>query len=314
MEQRKLIQHGASSLTTALPLKWLKQRNLKKGDTIYIEEEGNKLIVSTKEAKKMGKISVDVTKLDRTSTLLYVQSLYRFGYDEVEIKFNKPTTVHHRSGKYTSYSSIIHYIVSRCIGFEIIEQSENKITIKHIIKEEREDFKVILRRIFLLLIDAVDSLLNGIKKNDMNIVGTIEQKHDNINNFVSYCLRLLNKYGHPDVKQTCFYYHTIATIDKIMDIVKYNARDVLKLKKQFSKITLNIIEDINKSIRMYYDLFYKFDLAKVNQIEKNRYYVRNNLETKANKISPQELLYLTSMKQILEIILDLIEVRMGLEY
>lgn len=314
MEQRKLIQHGASSLTAALPLKWLKQRNLKKGDTIFIEEEGNQLIISTKESKKMGRISVDVSKLDRTSTLLYVQSLYRFGYDEVEIKFDKLTTIHHRTGKQTTYSSIIHFIISRCIGFEIIEQSEKRILIKHIIKEEQEDFKAILRRIFLLMIDTAESLLEGIKKNDADLLATIEDKHNNVNTFVSYCLRLLNKYGHPDVKQTCFYYHIIATIDKIMDILKYKARDAINHKKKFSRETTAIWEDINKSIRQYYKLFYNFDLNIINQMEKNRYHVRNLLESKAKKIPAEELLYLTSMEQILETTLDLVDARMGLEY
>ena len=30
------------------------------------------------------KISIDVSKLDRTSIVLYIQSLYRFGYNEIE--------------------------------------------------------------------------------------------------------------------------------------------------------------------------------------------------------------------------------------
>ena len=313
MDQRKLIQHGKSSLTLALPIKWLKQRGLGKGDTLYVGVEGSKLIVSTKEPMKIEKISVDVTKLDRTSTLLYIQSLYRFGYNEIEIIFNSPTTIHYRKNKQVSFSSVIHLIVNRLVGAEIIEESKTRILIKSITKETGEDFKVILRRAFLLLKEASASLLEGIKNNDMNLISTIEDKHDNINKFVTYSLRLLNKYGYPDVKKTCFYHHVIASLDKLVDPMKYNARSILKYKKKFSKETIAVWEHVNKSIELYYDLFYKFSLKTVDELSKNRDYMKNLMVAKAKKIPHEELIYLTKMSQILEIILDLTDFRMGLE-
>ena len=65
--------------------------------------------------------------------------------------------------------------------------------------------------------------------------------------------------GYPDVKQTCFYYHIIASLDKIVDILKYNARDAIKYKKKFNSNTIDIWKQISKSIKGYYDLFYKFE-------------------------------------------------------
>src|SRR3989338_4633091 len=130
MEQRKLIQHGPSSLTIALPIKWLKERGIKKGDSMHIGAEGNKLVLSTEEAIKLEKISIDVTNLDRTSILLYIQSLYRFGYNEIEVKFEKITTTHYRKDQQVTISSVIHEIANRLIGAEIIEESENRALIK----------------------------------------------------------------------------------------------------------------------------------------------------------------------------------------
>jgi phosphate uptake regulator len=314
MEQRKLIQHGISSLTVSLPIKWLKERGLKKGDSLYVNIEGNKLVLSTAKSLKIEKISVDVTKLDRTSILLYIQSLYRFGYNEIEVKFSKPTTIHYRKNERVSISSIVHLIVNRLIGIEIVEQTSNRILIKYITKEAEEDFKVILRRAFLLLKETANNLLEGIRNNDMDLVRTIEEYHDNITKFISYCLRLLNKYGYPDVKKTSFFYHIIATIDKIVDILKYNARDILKYKGKFNKDTIIIWEHINNSIIKYYQLFYNFDFSFVDELSKNRDFVKNLIREKMKKIPQEELMYLTNMKQILEIILDLTEFRMGLEY
>ena len=314
MEQRKLIQHGLSSLTVALPLKWLKARDLKKGETLFVDEEGDKLVISTEKSIKIGKISKNITGLDRTSILLYVQSLYRFGYDEIEIIFDQPIIIHHRTKEKVNVSSVVHKIVNRLIGAEVIEQSEKRIVIKTLAKEAGEDFKIVLRRVFLLLNEASEILLQGIKEHNLNKISTIEEMHDNINKFISYCLRLLNKFGYPDVKKTSLYYHIIASLDKIMDILKYNARDYLNKKKRFAKETIIILENINKSIRLYYDLFYSFDISTINRLSENRDNIKDLIKSKTKKLPHEELIYITNMKQILEIILDLTEFRMGLEY
>ena len=313
MEQRKLIQHGLSSLTVSLPMKWLKERGLKKGDDIFVDVEGNKLVLSTEESLKIEKISIDITKLDRTSALMYIMSLYRFGYNEIEVNFNKPNTPHYRTGKEVSYFEVINEIVNRCIGAEIIAQSDKKILIKYITKEAEEDFKIILRRAFLLINETAESLLEGIKNNDMTLINTIDTKHDNINKFISYCLRLLNKYGYADAKKTGYFFHIIASLDKIVDVLKYNSRDILKYKKKFHPLTIELWEDINKSIRWYYEFFYDFKLEKVNRINHNRDILKNKIRENTDKFPKEELMYLTKMVQILEIILDLGDFRMGLE-
>jgi phosphate uptake regulator len=312
MEQRKLIQHGLSSLTVSLPIKWLKDRALNKGDPIFIDTQGNKLVLSTKEPLQIEKASVDVTKLDRTSILYHIQSLYRFGYNEIEVTFNKQTAMHYRLDKEVGVSSVIHYIVNRLIGAEIVEQGNNRILIKYITKEYDEDFKVVLRRVFFLLEETAGSLLAGIRNMDYNAVAATDDKHDNIAKFISYALRLLNKYGYPDVKKTCFYYHIIASLDKIVDIMKYNARNILKNKKKFKRETLEIWKNVNDSIKIYHQLFYNFSLEKVEELSKNRDRTKNLIMQKMDSIPKDELAYLTGMKQVLEIILDLTDFRMGL--
>lgn len=314
MEQRKLIAHGASSLTMALPIKWVKHYGLTKGDPIFVEEEGNKLILSIKESKKSEKVSINITKLDRTSTLIAIMSLYRFGYNEIEVRFDKITTPHHRLQKDITYSSVIHEITARLIGAEIIEQTSNRILIKVVAREADEDFLTILRRIFLLLKETAEGLLEGIIKKDINLIRTVEEKHDNINKFIVYCLRMLNRTGYPDVKKTCYYFHIIASIDKIVDVLKYNARQIQHYKRPFNSETIKIWKYVNESIVDYYSLFYKFDLDTVTKMNSNRDHVKSLISSNIKKIPQEELLYLNDMKQILEILLDLTDYRIGLEY
>ena len=314
MEQRKLIQHGPSSLTLSIPKKWLNERKLKKGDSLFVEEEGSKIILSTKESVKLDRISVDISELDRTSTMLYVQSLYRFGFNEMEFRFKNPITFHYRTNQEVTFSSAIHKMVNRCIGAEVIEQSENKVIVRYITKEAEEDFRIVLRRAFLLLKEVSKTYLDGIHNNDRNLLTSVEERDDNINKFVSYSLRLLNKYGYPDVKKTSFYCHIIASIDKVVDIIKYNARDALRYNKEFNKNSFEVLLRINNSILLYYDFFYEFDFKKVNELSKNRDAVKMLINKHIKKIPSAELININNMKQVLEIILDLTDFRMGLEH
>ncbi|MBT3406235.1 phosphate uptake regulator PhoU [Candidatus Woesearchaeota archaeon] len=314
MDRRKLIQHGMSSLTIALPSKWLKERALKKGDSVQVVDEGSKLIVSTDEPLKIEKVSVDVSNLDRTSTLLHIQSLYRYGYNEIEIKFKKQKTIHYRREKEVNFSAVVHEIVNRLIGAEVVEQTENRILVKYLTKEAGQDFKVVLRRAFLLLKEASATLLDGAKNDDKTKIEIIEDMHDNVNKFVNYSLRLLNKYGYPDVKKTCFYYHVIASLDKIMDIMKYSARMILNEDTKFSKTSIEVWENINKSVEMYYEMFYKYDQNLINDIERNRQRVKSQISAAMKKVSREEIRHMSNMKQMLELLLDLADARMGLEY
>ncbi len=314
MGERKLIRHGPSSLTMSLPMGWIKQRGLKKGDSVFVDVEGDHLVIGTEKGVRMGKISVDITGLDRTSVIVYMQSLYRFGYEEVELKFRNRMVPHYRKGEDVSVSSVLHYVVGRLIGFEVIEEKANVFRIKYLQREEREDFKVVLRRIFILISNLMDDMVSALEKNDSGMLETVEDRHDNITKFVSYCLRLLNKFGYPDVKKTCFYYHVIASLDKLTDILKFCARDSLKMKIRPGKEAMEVMKVIKHSFDIYHDMFYKFDMKKADSLNENRTKVKDMIFERADRLPGKDLMTVSKFMQIVEILLDLSEARMGLEY
>ena len=74
----------------------------------------------------------------------------------------------------------------------MIEQKNDYCIIKDISGTSFKDFDNILRKIFLLIIDALNDMVLGIKNYDNVLLDEIEDKHDTITKFVSHCLRLLN--------------------------------------------------------------------------------------------------------------------------
>ena len=312
--KRKVIQIANSTQLVSLPRKWSQKYNIQKGDELDVEEQGDKIIVGTEKTLEAGNVEIDITGLDRTSTLYCILALYKIGYDEITIKFEEPFTHHYRVNEKKKVISVLHEIANRLSGFEIIQQKENFCVIKQMSEPSKKEFEVALRRVFLLLIDASKDLLDAAKNKDMVLADTIEEKHDTVMTFTSYCLRLLNKVGYDNYKKTIILYHIVSNLDKIVDVLKYSARDLIAFRFTLNKESKKILEDIDKSISMYYDFFYKFDIKRIQTLYENRDMMLKSIRRLAKKCTPMEILYLTNMSSLLELITDISEARVGLEY
>ncbi len=312
--KRRVIQIADSTQLISLPRKWALQHGIRKGDELNLLEQGDKIVISTERSLELKKIEVDITGLDRTSILYCIQSLYRLGYDEVLIKFNEEQIPHLRLSKDVKVISIVNYTVNRLIGFEIVQQGEKSCTIKSLQECTSKEFENVYRRVFILIIDMYKDLVEGVRTGNSVLVESTEEKHDNITKFISYCLRTLNKIGYPEYRKMFALYHIISNLDKIVDILKYASRDYLKYRFKLSKESALLLEMIQKSLELYYQLFYKFNVDTITDLSENRDNVIKNLRKLSKKLSKDELLFLSDMRSSLEIILDLTEARWGLEY
>ncbi len=309
--QRKVIQIANSTHLISLPRDWIRKYNVKKGDALELTEKNNSVIVSTDKIDNTQEVSVNLDGLDRTSIMLMLRSLYRLGYDAIEIHFHNQTATHHRTMKEVKIISIIHEEVNRLVGVEIVQQRENYCLIKNISTSSIDDFAILLRRTFGLLIDASNDLVEGIKKNDKVLVETIEEKHDTLTKFVSYCLRLLNKRGFSE-KHDKNYYHILANIDLITDMIKYTARYYLQLKNKPSAKSVEILEKINKCVQKYQEFFFKFNKELMNSIILNRDEILREIAKMHSHQS--EILLVNNFAQVLELLKDIVECRIALEY
>ena len=73
METRKLIKFGGSSHIIAIPNAWIKKNSLGKGDTIYIEENGNNELIlhpSIKEQKQAEYVLLGIVVLNIIITII----------------------------------------------------------------------------------------------------------------------------------------------------------------------------------------------------------------------------------------------------
>lgn len=310
--KRKTIQIAGTTQVISLPKEWTNQYNVKKGDELEVEIKGNRLEVSTEKNTPLKEISLDVSELDRTSTMLYIRSAYRKGFDNINVNFTHPTTPHFRKKEERDYISVINSEVNRLVGLEVVKQTENLCELKDFSDENTEEFSSLVVKVFLQINDAMKDLIKGFEKNDTTLLKTIEQKHDSTTKFISYCLRLLNKKHQFEVSKSHMIYHIISSLDLVMDIIKYSARRGMDYNKPLKKESIKICRIIQDALSAYYDLFYKFKLQSMSEVIKLRDEVIFELN-KELKIPTQELLILNDMKLITDIIRDLAEAKSGME-
>ena len=182
--KRKVIKQGNGTLTITLPKQWCNKLNLSGGEDIEVTEMENNLVINKFFSKTEQKVSVDVSNLDRSTILMIIQSLYRYGYDIIEIISTDTMVFHHRIGKKINLSKIVYNAANRMVGAEVISTSKKRYVIKRLAEESINEFSTILRRVFLLLNEMIELFVESIEKNDLEGFKSIEFHHSNIKKFI----------------------------------------------------------------------------------------------------------------------------------
>ncbi|MFC1801239.1 AbrB/MazE/SpoVT family DNA-binding domain-containing protein [Nanoarchaeota archaeon] len=312
--KRKVVKHGPSTFIISLPSKWIKKYGIEKGDELDVDEQGDTVIISTKEGQKVGQVEVDVSELDRTSLLFLIRSLYKLGYQEIKLNFKNQSALHHRLGKERTVISVVHEEVNRLTGMEVVQQRENFCIIKALSVMSFSEFEPVLRRIFRLLIDASEDLIKGADKRDETLLNTIEEKHNSITKFISFCLRVLSLKGYPDSKKKLNIHQIISMTDKVLDTIKNTSRNLIYLKPLLSGRAKEFMESIHRLIVIYYELFYKFEKEKILKIFELRDKIYKEIKDDYKKLSKEELVVVNQLSGIVDLIVDMTESRMALEY
>ncbi len=311
--KRKVIKQGHDTLTLTLPKRWAETAGIKPGDEVDVEEKGSNLIITNKNVvPKEESVSIDISKLDRSSALISIQGAYRYGYDSIRITSDKPTTTHYRHQKEVSISEIIHNVVGRCIGAEIVSSKGNTFHIKKLSNESHEEFDNVMRRVFRLLNEEIEEFIIAVENNDKNKLASIEHHHFNIKKFINYAHRLLNKFGHNEPKKTAIMFSVIEYLGRIENFVKNASRDMQKYEFKLSKRSIKAIKETYEIVKGYYEFFYNFNIEKSSPLFQRRDKIRYELFKDLNELTKEELLIIGGILQINEVILDLIELRMAL--
>ncbi len=291
--KRKIVKHGPSSLTLSLPMKWIKKNHLKKGDEVDLEVKDKEIVVSTGKTKTLKRIKIDVSDLGQM-TYRIIGACYRAGYEEIEVKYKDSSEL----------NFIIDEVEKACPGYDISDYSENRVIIKSLSIPNQEEFNRIFRKILYLIKDIGGSLVKYVKSNNLNKLNELIIKDRTLDKYSNFCRRLLNQGISTEFSSTKIIYSIIEDLEIIGDCYKKISQDLLDLKKKSSPILLRVIQKNNTQIHIINEIIFGFkelDLKKVEMIYKTYREIKMELKEAVNKISKEEMLLFSSIKQLSKI-------------
>ncbi|MEA3514382.1 MAG: hypothetical protein U9R34_02820 [Nanoarchaeota archaeon] len=271
--EKKLTAQGPrdrKSYTVTLPIEWIKMQELDKTKSVELDIIGNKVIISQHKEKEQ---MVIINGRDYpTSMIKVLQGLYRAGVNEVRLNLADNSMV----------EEILDIIEKKLIGYEIIEQKKDYLIIKDITKESEEDFKIVFRRIFLLLLELSES-------DDIVQIKTLDR---NIKKLINYCQRILMKKGHVEFTKTPLYYLILDRLEKLKDEFNWLLQITAPNKKEYPEL-----KEINILLRKAYELFYKYDAKRYGGYEYRTFQLKNKIKLDV-KVEPA-VIHLHNLARIL---------------
>ena len=308
--KRKVVKHGPSSLIISLPSKWVKRHNVKGGDELDVLEKQNSLEITTKALPKDLSVTIDITGLDRTSILVYLQGMYRKGYDEINVHFKNQKTKHFRKKKEVQVLSVIQNVITRFIGVEIVKQTKDFVQIRQISEDSKKDFAVLMKRTGMLIIEAFEEFERCLKDNDDDTY-PVEHHHMIVTKFINYCMRLISKGAVKDTSDALTLYQIFAVLDKIMDLLKEAERDKARYNISFPKESVEIVSDVTEAMRVFHKFFFSKDLKLAYDLESRRDKIKQKIY--AMKSDPKVLSIMVLFREIPEFLQVLVECRLRLD-
>src|SRR3989344_5197776 len=88
--ERKLVKQGRNALTVTLPARWLQDKGLKAGESVFINERDKDLVVSSKLGATKTEITLNLNGYDKTMIFHLVIAKYIEGYDTIILLHGNP--------------------------------------------------------------------------------------------------------------------------------------------------------------------------------------------------------------------------------
>ena len=275
----------------SLPMNWVRQLKLSAGDELEVEQRGFQLVVGPGQKQHRKKTEIDLRGFSRGLVFVILNNLYIRGDAEMVLHFDTAE----------KYDAIAEG-VKQLLGFEIVEQTGTSCVLKELARGESEDFDAILRRIFLLILGMAEDGLKPLKTGVKKELELVKKRDDRVNTLVLYCLRVLNQKGGADIQRAMHLYALLTLLEQMGDCYSRFYRDVSKISGEIFVIAV----DTARLLRLFYELFYRFDKVKASALKDERDKIREKMNRLLTVVRARDdLVALHHLRSICDLIIDI---------
>ncbi len=292
--ERRVVQHGPSTLIVSLPSRWVKAYGVKKGDELHVEEKGKNLVITSSAALPNLSLATDVSGLPSFLVTRLLARSYQKGYDKIRLTHNSPELL-----------KAIQEKVQELIGYEIIEQDGKTCLVRSITSNIELGFDQSLRRAFLIVQQMLETCREAYAQGDKDGLNGLGIKDFEVNRLCYFCLRHMNKRGYVDMDnmhQSHVLYYLVEVLEDLGDSYKRLAA-LLAQSGRVNKRLEECLDLLQQQAKVSYEYFYAPTLQKA----KDAYTLYKRLGEKLEEISqhdlvPQEVLAMQWIRGGMDII------------
>lgn len=241
--RRRVIQAGKASLSVSLPKKWVDEFSIKKGQELFVSQEGDTLAVTVESPDIHKKSSLPLEDTDRTSLISFIRQEYRSGADRIVLSFDNRQVYVTREEKYVDVVEVIEQEVKRLMGLEIVEETVGEIVLQCMVTEDKSKIDEFFRKSLALLPEAMQALIDATYEPQK--LSRVLYAHDIQSRFISYATRLLNKFGSSGPLQRQEYRGLLESLELIMDIIESVAARLVRYSTKPSESILPLLKEFH---------------------------------------------------------------------
>jgi len=260
MDYRKLIKFGNSSYVVSLPKYWTEKNNLKKGDVIYLEENGNNELVLTKDKSHIKipfkKILIDISRKDNKPIQREIASAYVGNYKEIVIIGNN----------LNDRADFIRETLHNFIALEIVEQTNERIIARDFLNINKIEIGSLIKRMDVILRSMFFDIKSSFK--NKNIVEDMYRRDRDINRLTFLVYRICKYYmAFPHLlshkKETINFYLKNWCIAENLEKLGDELKRITKIisyevtEKELEEKLINLFAEIERfysnALKAYYD-------------------------------------------------------------
>lgn len=261
METRKVYVSGGSTYVLSLPKKWVKKSNLKAGDSLAVTEQDGSLLIETSVVEKESRVKEIRISLVASSEALprIIIAFYLVGYDTIRIKLDRKD--------HLAYREAIRKILDYLIGVEIVEDTNDSMTLEIMVDYKRMMTNQILQRMYSIDRSMLLDLGKAFKNMDTELAKDVIVREREIDRLYFLVVRQLKsaveyqqiaeKLGIKNQRDCLGYRIAVKVLERIADHIENIAKSYIQLAggqqdlqlDEFMKLSSNVLVIFEKSVQ-----------------------------------------------------------------
>jgi phosphate uptake regulator len=257
MEARKVYVSGGSTYVISLPKKWVKKTNLKPGDSLVVTEHGDSLLIETSVIEKESRTKeIKISQVTSSEALERILiAFYLVGYDTIKIKLDRKD--------HLAYRESIRKILDYLIGVELVEDTNEAMTLEIMLDYKRMSTMQILQRMFSIDRSMLLDLGKALKTMDIGLAKDIIVREKEIDRLYFLVVRQLKsaveyqqvaeKLGIENQRDCLGYRIVVKALERIADHIENIAKSYIQLSEIQKDVQLNDFIRLNTEIIVVFE-------------------------------------------------------------